>query len=74
MLKKIVTVNGETLTIPELKYFEGKKVEITLKELKKKKRSPKNLQRYFGSLRFEGDPLEFQKKLREEWQKAPESF
>ena len=70
MLRKIVEVNSDTLVLPGLKDFLGKKVENTLKEFTgitppKKK----NLKEFFGKLRMEDDGLEFQKKMRAEWEK-----
>ncbi len=74
MLKKVITVNGDTLTMPELKRFSGKKVEITLKELTKRESRKKNLMEFFGTLEPTVDPLEFQKKVRAEWDEREKSF
>lgn len=67
MFRKVMFVNGDTLTIPGLKKYKGKKVEITLNELSEKKESSENLEKYFGILKSSVDGLEFQKKLRAEW-------
>ena len=67
MFRKIVVVNGDTLVIPELKDFQGKTVEVTLKTLSEKRKSHKNLKEYFGKLKPESDAVEFQKKVRAEW-------
>ena len=69
-----MVVNGDTLIIPGLKRFNGKKVEITLNELPEKKESSENLKKYFGILKFNVDPLEFQKKLRAEWDEREKFF
>jgi hypothetical protein len=74
MFRKVMVVNGDTLTIPGLKKFKGKKVEITLNELSGKKESSKNLKKYFGILKPSVDPLEFQKKLRAEWDEREKFF
>ena len=67
MLRRIVVVNGDTLTLPELNKFIGRKVEITLKEFTERKNKGKNLKKYFGILNPSGDALDFQKKMRAEW-------
>lgn len=67
MFRKVMVVNGDTLTIPGLKKFIGKKVEITLKELTVRKEFSENLKKYFGTLKPSVDALELQKKLRAEW-------
>ena len=69
-----MVVNGDTLIIPGLKRFNGKKVEITLNELPEKKESSENLKKYFGILKSDVDPLEFQKKLRAEWDEREKFF
>ena len=69
-----MVVNGDTLIIPELKRFNGKKVEITLNELPEEKESSENLKKYFGILKSNVDPLEFQKKLRAEWDEREKFF
>ena len=69
-----MVVNGDTLIIPGLKKFNGKKVEITLNELPEKKESSENLKKYFGILKSDVDPLEFQKKLRAEWDEREKFF
>jgi hypothetical protein len=74
MFRKVMTVNGDTLIIPGLKRFNGKKVEITLNELPEKKESSENLKKYFGILKSDVDPLEFQKKLRAEWDEREKFF
>ena len=74
MFKKVMTINGNTLTIPELEKFIGKKVEITLKELTPKKKKANNLMEFFGTLEPAEDPLEFQKKARAEWNEREKSF
>lgn len=74
MFKKVLVINGDTLTIPELKQFNGKKIEITFKELAVKKKKNKNLMKYFGILEPDGDPLEFQKKVRAEWDEREKSY
>lgn len=53
MLKKVITVNGDTLTMPELKRFSGKKVEITLKELTKRESRKKNLMEFLEPLNLQ---------------------
>ena len=73
MFRKIVVVSGDTLIVPELKQFKGRKVEITFKELEEE-RPTKNLKKYFGILKPSGDPLEFQKKMRAEWDEREKSF
>jgi hypothetical protein len=74
MFRKIMVVNGDTLVIPELKKYRGKKVEVTLKTLSEKRKSHKSLKQYFGTLKPEGDALEFQKKVRAEWEEREKSF
>ncbi len=74
MFRKIVEVNGDTLVLPELKNFQGKKVEITLKEFPGRKKNKKNLMEFFGKLKFKEDALEIQKKMRAEWEKREKSF
>ena len=74
MFRKVMVVNGDTLIIPELKRFNGKKVEITLNELPEEKESSENLKKYFGILKSNVDPLEFQKKLRAEWDEREKFF
>jgi len=74
MFRKIVVINGDTLVIPELNNFRGKKVEITLKTLPGKRKSRKSLKQYFGILKPEGDAVEFQKKMRSEWEEREKSF
>lgn len=74
MFRKIVEVNGNTLVIPELENFQGKRVEITLKEFPKKKKKDDNLKKFFGALDFDGDAVEFQKKMRAEWDEREKSF
>jgi hypothetical protein len=76
MLKRIVFVNGNTLTLPELNNFIGRKVEITLKEFSEKKEKGKNLKKYFGTLSpgSADDALHFQKKMRAEWDEREKFF
>jgi hypothetical protein len=74
MFRKIMVVNGDTLVIPELKRYRGKKVEVTLKTLSEKGKNDKNLKKYFGTLKPEGDAMEFQKKVRAEWEERGKSF
>ena len=74
MFRKIVIVDGDTLVIPGLKKSRGKKVEVTLKALSEKRKSHKNLKQYFGKLKPEGDAVEFQKKVRAEWEEREKSF
>jgi hypothetical protein len=74
MFRKVMVVNGDTLIIPGLKRFKGKKVEITLNELSEKKESSENLKKYFGILKTSVDALEFQKKLRAEWDEREKYF
>lgn len=66
MFRKVVVVNGDTLVIPELKNFKGKKVEITFKEFPEEIKPDKNLKKYFGILKSKEDGMEIQKKLRAE--------
>jgi hypothetical protein len=74
MFRKIVVVDGDTLTLPELKRFKGRKVEIILKELTEGKKPAENLEKYFGILKPSGDALKFQKKMRAEWDEREKSF
>jgi len=74
ILRKIVNVNGDTLVIPELKKFQGRKIEIIFREFSERKSSKKDLSEYFGSLRFTGDALEYQKKMRSEWEEREKFF
>jgi hypothetical protein len=74
MLRRIVVVNGDTLTLPELNKFIGRKVEITLKEFSEPKNKGKNLKKYFGILNPGGDALDFQKKMRAEWNEREKSY
>jgi hypothetical protein len=74
MLRKIVEVNGDILVIPELKNFQGEKVEIILKKLSAKRKSSKNLKGFFGKLKTSDDGLAFQKRMRAEWEKREKSF
>jgi hypothetical protein len=74
ILRKIVNVNGDTLVIPELKKFQGRKIEIIFREFSERKSSKKNLSEYSGSLRFAGDALEYQEKMRAEWEEREKSF
>jgi hypothetical protein len=80
MLRKTVIVSGDTLVIPELKNFKGRKVEITLNELPErekfpiKKKSRKTLKDFFGKLNAGEDALEFQKRIRAEWDEREKSF
>lgn len=74
MLKKTIVVNGDVLVLPELKKFQGRKVEITLKELSESEKPRKNLKEYFGILKTDEDALEFQKRVRAEWEEREKSF
>jgi hypothetical protein len=74
MLKKTIVVNGDVLVLPELKKFQGRKVEITLKELSESEKPGKNLKEYFGILKTDEDALEFQKRVRAEWEEREKSF
>jgi|APIni6443716594_1056825.scaffolds.fasta_scaffold2320184_1 hypothetical protein len=76
MLRRIILVNGDTLTLPELNNFIGRKVEITLKEFSERKEKGKSLKKYFGTLStgFVGDALEFQKRMRAEWDEREKFF
>ena len=74
MFRKVVVINGDTLTIPELERFKGRKVEVTFKELNEKKEPGKNLKKHFGVLKRTEDPMEFQKRMRAEWDEREKSF
>lgn len=74
MFRKIMVVNGDTLVIPGLKEYHGKKVEVILKTLTEKRKNHKNLKQYFGTLKPEGDAVEFQRKVRTEWEEREKSF
>jgi hypothetical protein len=37
------------------------------KQLQQKATKPLNAKKYSGAVKFEGDPLEIQKKMRDEW-------
>lgn len=76
MLRRIVFVNGDTLTLPELNSFIGRKVEVTLKEFSERKEKGKNLKKYFGILTpgSSCDALDFQKKMRAEWDEREKFF
>jgi hypothetical protein len=68
MLRRIVEVNGNTLVIPELQNFQGRKIEVILKELSGNRKSTRNLKAFFGTLKTDEDALEFQKRMRAEWE------
>lgn len=74
MLKKTMVINGDTLVIPELRRFKGRWVEITLKELSGGKKPKKDIKEYFGILKTDEDGMEFQKRVRAEWDKREKSF
>jgi hypothetical protein len=74
MFSEVVVVNGDTLTIPELKRFNGRIVEVTLKELDEDREPGKNLKKHFGILKRVEEPMEFQKRMRTEWDEREKSF
>lgn len=49
-------------------------MEITLIELSESEKPRKNLKEYFGILKTDEDALEFQKRVRAEWEEREKSF
>jgi len=74
MLRKTIEINGDTLIIPELKKFMGRKVTITLEEPPEEEKKGKYLKDFFGSLKLKDDAMQFQKKMRKEWDEREKSF
>jgi len=63
-----------SVVIPELQNFQGRKIEVILKEFTEKRKSSGTLKSFFGTLNTTEDALEFQKRMRNEWDDREKSF
>ncbi len=65
-IRKIIEHSTNPLTIHLPEGYENKKLEVIVLPLEDATEK-KDLSRFFGKLKWKGDALEEQKKLRDEW-------
>jgi hypothetical protein len=65
-VRKIIENSTNPLTIYLPEGYENKKLEVIVLPLEDAAKK-KDLSRFFGKLKWKGDALEVQKKLRDEW-------
>ncbi len=66
-IRKIIENYSNPLTINLPKEYENRKIEIIVLPLEDEKNDQNDLSNFFGKLKWKGDALEEQKKLRNEW-------
>jgi hypothetical protein len=74
VVRKIVEVKNSSIVLKGLSPFNNKRVEVIILPLaeteeKASKTKPMNLRKYAGCIKKFGDGLEYQRKIRAEWEK-----
>jgi hypothetical protein len=73
-VRKIVDVKDSAIVLKDLAFFNNKRVEVIvlpLSPVEEERGSNKtwNLRKFAGSIKKFGDGIEYQKKIRAEWEK-----
>ncbi len=66
-VRKIIENSSNPLTIELPKEYENKKLEVIILQLEDAEEKQNDFSEFFGKLQWTGNPLEEQKKLRNEW-------